>query len=162
MSNSKWMTLQKCHFILILWLLLTLFLLTFLTACSTKHADRKLIFDTTVFLDQKPLEVAVFTTREQQSLGLMGIEVLSKNTGALFVFEPATDVNFWMKSVLIKLDLLFFDEQGQLTGMVESAEPCGWFSCPQFPARNVRYVLEVNGGFVQDNQLPLNVRLRVP
>lgn len=156
------MTLQKCHCTLVLSLLLASFLLTFLTACSPEHANRTLAFDTTVYLDQKPLEVAVFTTREQQALGLMGIDKLSENTGGLFVFEPATNVNFWMKNVLIELDLLFFDEQGQLSGMVESAQPCGWLSCPQFSARNVRYVLEVNGGFVKDNQLPPNMRLRVP
>lgn len=125
-----------------------------LTACGAKPNERELSFDTTVYLNQIPLQVVVFKTHEAQRLGLMGISYLPESAGGLFVFPAETDVHFWMKNVLIELDLLFFDQQGQLRHWVEAAQPCRAFNCPRFHAQNVKYVLELNGGFIKAHKLP--------
>ncbi len=133
-----------------------------LTACTPQPAERELAFDTRIYLNQRALQVAVFETPQAHRFGLMGIQQLPENTGGLFVFEAATPVHFWMKNVLIELDILFFDQQGELLSRVESAQPCGEFHCPIFSVTDVKYVLEVRGGFVRENAPTKPLRLRVP
>ena len=151
-KSCGWSLFSKAAFLLLI--------IGLLTACSDTPIDRRLNFNTTVYLNQLPLQVAVFRSREEQRQGLMHVNHLPENAGGLFVFAAETDVNFWMKHVEIELDLLFFDQQGQLSHRVEAAQPCHTLICPRFKARNIKYVLEVNAGFFKTNKLPESTYLR--
>lgn len=44
---------------------------------------------------------------------------LTRDEGMLFLFESPSPVGFWMKDTLVPLQILFFSEQGALTGTRE-------------------------------------------
>ncbi len=91
------------------------------------------------------LEVA--ETPQQQATGLMARESLPDDRGMLFPFEPARPVSFWMKNVLIPLDMVFI-HRGEIVAIAEDVPPCAATPCPTYGPENqlVDYVLELRGG----------------
>jgi len=91
------------------------------------------------------LEVAA--TPQQQAIGLMAREALPDDRGMLFPFEPARPVSFWMKNVLIPLDMVFIHE-GEIVAIAEDVPPCETARCPTYgPGEQiVDCVLELRGG----------------
>jgi hypothetical protein len=69
---------------------------------------------------------------------------LDEGAGMLFVFDELAEHAFWMKNTLITLDMIFIDDAGRVTGVVERATPG---SLEPRSAGPSRYVLEVNGGW---------------
>jgi uncharacterized membrane protein (UPF0127 family) len=92
--------------------------------------------------------VAVVDTPATLSRGLMMVEYMPQNAGMLFVFPQTREVSFWMKNTLIPLDMLFIDDAGYVASIHEEAIPHDITSIPSGSA--VRYVLEVNGGLVDE------------
>jgi len=69
---------------------------------------------------------------------------LAPRAGMLFDFERSKRVQMWMKNTLISLDMLFVTELGELVYVERNASPRSLrlIAAP----RDVRYVLEINGG----------------
>ncbi|PIS05234.1 MAG: hypothetical protein COT81_02110 [Candidatus Buchananbacteria bacterium CG10_big_fil_rev_8_21_14_0_10_42_9] len=113
------------------------------------------------FVNQKGLvqkiEVALAMTPQEIKHGLMGVKHLDENGGMLFVFDDAAPRGFWMKDVLIPLDIIFIDQYGKVVNIVYSAEPCLETICPTYPSEDhAKFVLEVNGGFAKRHGLAIN------
>lgn len=91
------------------------------------------------------LEVA--ETPQQQAIGLMARESLPDDRGMLFPFEPPRPVSFWMKNVLIPLDMVFI-RNDEIVAIAHDVPPCEATPCPTYgPDRQaVDYVLELRGG----------------
>ena len=72
---------------------------------------------------------------------------LAQDKGMLFIFDESADHSFWMKNTLIALDLVYFDQNLEVIGVLENLEP---FS---HEARSInkpsKYVLEINAGTVK-------------
>jgi uncharacterized membrane protein (UPF0127 family) len=100
-----------------------------------------------VEIDDQTLGLEVAATPQQQAVGLMARESLPDDRGMLFPFEPARPVNFWMKNVLIPLDMVFIHE-GEVVAIASDVPPCESNPCPTYgPGRQpVDYVLELRGG----------------
>ena len=82
-----------------------------------------------------------------RSLGLMGRESLPLRSGMWFVFDGLGKYTFWMKNMLISLDILFVNEQFEIVHLVENARPCSTDDCKLYKTRfNAKYVLEINAG----------------
>lgn len=85
-------------------------------------------------------------TEEQKERGLMDVESMEPNEGALFDYSdnPQESVDFWMKSTSIPLDIIFINEDGVVIsvkqGVPESEELISESS--EF----VAYVIELNAG----------------
>lgn len=104
------------------------------------------------------LELAL--TPEEISQGLMFRPALDPDRGMLFLFEAERLPSFWMKHMLIPLDLLFLDGQGAIVDIVENAQPCATEPCPQYvPSRAVSAVLEVSAGTVARHGLAVGDRI---
>lgn len=80
----------------------------------------------------------------ERGLGLMNRPSMSSGAGMLFIYEAPQSVSFWMKNTLIPLDMLFFDETGQLQRLHENAIPGDLTPIPG--GEGIQYVLEINGG----------------
>lgn len=90
------------------------------------------------------VEIEVARTAEEQSRGLMFRDHLASDAGMLFIFESEDVHSFWMKNTFIPLDIVFVDDLGEISGIVEQAEPQSLTPRSAGPSR---YVLEVNGGW---------------
>jgi uncharacterized protein len=94
----------------------------------------------------RPIELEVAKTAEQQAMGLMYRTSLPDDRGMLFEFKPARWVNFWMKNCKISLDMIFLRD-GVVTAIQASAPPCTADPCPTYgPDTVVDGVIELRGG----------------
>jgi uncharacterized membrane protein (UPF0127 family) len=105
---------------------------------------------------------------EEFTRGLMFRNHLPWNAGMLFayyddiaaVFGTEEPRSFWMKNTLIPLDLIFVDSSSKIVEIKENVPPCEQEECPSYPSQEpAQYVLEVNAGFVQENDVRLGDRL---
>jgi uncharacterized protein len=84
----------------------------------------------------------------ERSKGLSGRLSLSQKEGMLFVFDSPDMYSFWMKDMKFPIDFIWIDENRQVIGFLENISPNTYpetFS----PPSPVKYVLEVNSGFVE-------------
>ncbi|MCX8072476.1 MAG: DUF192 domain-containing protein [Candidatus Binatia bacterium] len=114
--------------------------------CSTASACEQrpaVIIDTPDGAVSVPVEIA--DTPAERARGLMYRRDLPANAGMLFVFPKAEVLQFWMKNTPLSLDMIFFDSERRIVGIVERAKPFSTRALgPDTPAQ---YVLEVHGGF---------------
>ncbi|MDD4382474.1 MAG: DUF192 domain-containing protein [Candidatus Dojkabacteria bacterium] len=107
------------------------------------------------------LKVEIADTNEKRALGLSLRKYLGDYEGMYFVFEQNTNTSFWMKDMLIPLDIIFIDETGFIVDIKESQQTCT-SSCPYiFSSSTYRYVLEVNSGFCSTNGVKIGNRVLV-
>ena len=100
------------------------------------------------------------TPRERQR-GLMFRTHMDDNAGMLFDFPgPSRVQSFWMRNTCIPLDMLFIAEDGFITGVQENVPTLNDASrsipCP------VRYVLEVNAGWVREHGVKPGQHVKLP
>jgi len=86
------------------------------------------------------------TTVAARELGLGGRESIAGDYGMLFVFPKDERYGFWMKDMLVPLDIFWLDAQGHV---VSAAEEVATSTYPSvfYPAEPARYVLETVAGF---------------
>ena len=107
-----------------------------------------------VFSENLTVDVETAVTSEQKAEGLMFRESLPENQGMLFIFNQEEYRSFWMKDTSIPLDIIFIDSEGFIVN-IEEADPepgvTGYELENYTSEEPVKYVLEVNQGFSEDN-----------
>ena len=88
----------------------------------------------------KKYKVQVAETDEEKQKGLQGVTSLPEDEGMLFVFEEPDEISFWMKDTKIPLDVIFIDEDLQVTSVHQGIPESEEF----MTENNVNFVLEVN------------------
>ena len=103
----------------------------------------------------------VETTSWDKERGLMGRKDLSEDRGMLFVYENDIDPNFWMKNMLIPIDIIFIDADHNIKYIAESVPPCeSEVKCDLYsPDSPVRYVLEVKAGYAEKYSVGIGDRV---
>lgn len=107
------------------------------------------------------ISVEVADTPTSRAQGLMYRESLAPESGMFFVFPEEGIRNFWMKNTLMPLDILFLSSSQEIVGIAQNAEPCrDGEVCPHISSeQNAQYVLELSGGFVEENGISLGDRV---
>lgn len=98
------------------------------------------------------IKVILAETTLEQNRGLSGREKLNENEGMLFVFNHEGNYPFWMKDMNFPIDIIWLDENLKVVYIKKNALPQSYpesFS----PGTNAKYVLEVNAGFSEKNNL---------
>lgn len=91
--------------------------------------------------------VEVADDKEARTLGLMHRENLDKDKGMLFVYNEELIPGFWMKNMLISLDIIFIDGNYQVTDYFENVPPCDEEPCERYkPVSKSKYALELPAG----------------
>ena len=91
----------------------------------------------------------VASSPEERLMGLMFREELPVDEGMLFVYEYPHNVSFWMKNVLIPLDIIFLNESGTVINVEEADVE---IDVPDeeiesyFSGGSAQYVVEINQG----------------
>ena len=126
----------------------------FLYTQNNNLENNKIISE--VCFENKCFEVEIADTARKREIGLMNREYLNSNNGMLFVFDQAGVYNFWMKNVLIPLDMIWIDENNKIIFIKENAEPCKTEKCESFGSdEKALYILEVNGGVAEEMGLEI-------
>lgn len=135
-----------------------------IVSCSTSvrdHTPRTLAKEISFLAANGPVEfsIEIADTVAKRAQGLSGRESLAPNHGMLFVFERANRHPFWMKNTALSLDIIFFDDQFKVVGIIENAEP---FSEKLMHIdQDARYALEVLAGTVKKHGINLHTTARL-
>ena len=103
------------------------------------------------------VNIEIADTEDERKQGLMYREELGDYSGMFFVFENEGNNSFWMKNTEISLDLIFINSKKKIVGTIKNAEPCEeGHICPKLaPQIEYMYCLEVNAGFVEENNIEM-------
>jgi uncharacterized protein len=89
-------------------------------------------------------EVWIADTSERAEQGLMFVSDLPANLGMIFPLDPPRVETMWMKNTYIELDMLFIQQGGRISKIIERAEPMSLH--PLSSDGQVAAVLELRGG----------------
>ncbi len=138
-------------------LFVSLVLLLFLAAC-TETQGPTLTFNTQYGYTKVTVESS--TTLESWTKGLMGRTSLPENHGMLFVFPDERVTKMWMKDTQFPLDMIFMNKEYKIIDLKENFQTCT-NKCEIYTAQGKpQYVLEVNAGFVQKNEIKIGDHVR--
>jgi hypothetical protein len=112
-------------------------------------------------IGNRPIELEVAKTAEQQDIGLMYRTSLPDDRGMLFEFKSARRVSFWMKNCQISLDMIFLRD-GVVEAIEVSAPPCTADPCPTYgPNTAVDRVIELRGGRAAELGVKVGDRIEI-
>jgi uncharacterized membrane protein (UPF0127 family) len=80
------------------------------------------------------------------------------DAGMLFMMGKEKDWTFWMRNTLIPLDMVFIAKDMTVAGVVQNAEPLT--ETLRKVGKPSLYVLEVNGGWTQQNGVGAGAKVR--
>lgn len=102
----------------------------------------------------KTIQIELADTEKEREQGLSGHNPLLDNEGMFFIFEKPEIYPFWMKDMLFPIDIIWINQDFKVNYIEKNALPESYpksFS-PNDPAL---YVLEVNAGFSEKNNLKI-------
>jgi uncharacterized membrane protein (UPF0127 family) len=151
------MKFQTIIFILLFFALISLIFLFYLLAFRPRsdfcqNACRQLS------INQTKLWVKIADSDQKRTQGLSGIPSLKNNEGLLFILPYKQMPIFWMKGMLFDLDFIWIAE-GKVVDLTENVLAPSTNNKNQIarvqPKVPVDMVLEVNKGFVKNNQVKI-------
>ncbi|MDE1867363.1 MAG: DUF192 domain-containing protein [Thaumarchaeota archaeon] len=113
-------------------------------------------------IDNIILKVQIADTPDRMTEGLQFQQQLPYDQGMIFVFPEPQIVAMWMKDMQFPLDMIWFDDNGNVVHIEKNLPPCNDNStCPIYDAQrqNTKYVLEVTSGFVDKFNVTENSKL---
>ncbi len=112
-----------------------------------------------ITIGETKIAVEIADTAETRAQGLSGRDSLTENTGLLFIFDTASQPGFWMKDMNFPIDIIWLDESWKIVDVTTNALPEKY---PEIylPRSPVRYVLEVNAGFISTHDLKIGDQAR--
>lgn len=105
-------------------------------------------------------DVEIALTPDERSLGLMFRDVLDPMSGMLFIYPGPQEVNMWMHSTRIPLDMLFIGADGTIVKIKERAVP--YSNEVISSGAPVVAVLELNGGTASRLGIQPGDRVQLP
>lgn len=106
------------------------------------------------------IAVEVARTRHEQAKGLAGRSSLPKGEGMLFPFDAAEHRTFWMKGMLIPLDIIWIRE-GKIVAINANIPPPGSHETPAVIRHLADQVLEVPAGYAREMGISEGQAVRV-
>ena len=143
-------------------LFVCLITLTLFTSCKIAQVDSYDWGDhlgNSVQIGLNIVSVDIADTQDLRMTGLSNHEELELDRGMLFVYSEASPRGFWMKGMKFPIDIIWITEECKISNITENVP------IPSMIAVNnedyeiytsggpVEFVLEVNAGYVQDNQV---------
>jgi len=128
---------------------------------NAASAGQSLPVSAQVKIADQVIQLEVARSPEEQAMGLMFRPRLDDNRGMLFPFKPARPVSFWMKNVVIALDMVFLRD-GTVVDIASNVPPCKAEPCPVYgPPSPVDQVIELRGGRAKELGLKRGDRLSI-
>lgn len=85
--------------------------------------------------------------------GLSDRTSMGEQEGMLFIVDEPME--FWMKHMLIPIDMIWMNKEHIVVSVLHNAQPCPTFGdCPKYmPNSEFSYVLETVAGFAEKNDI---------
>ncbi len=142
------------------WKLFLIFFLIFIVGLIIYPYFKKEKKEPQVCFKSHCFSVELALTPEEKSRGLMYRKSLDKNKGMLFVYEREGEYSFWMKNVLISLDIIWLNKDKKVVYVAENCQPCLELPCPSIKSdKAAKYVLEISGGLASEMGLSIGGEL---
>ena len=107
-----------------------------------------------VFSNETVVHVDIADDNFEREKGLSGRESLEADEGLLFLHDELEYQRYWMKGMLIPIDILWIDGE-RVVGFVQDAQPEDPATTIYSSPAPVDKVLEVSAGFVSQNDLKI-------
>lgn len=115
----------------------------------------------TVCFTQKCFSVELAQTSEEYTRGLMFRDSLDEDKGMLFIFPAERSSNFWMKNMVIPLDVIWINQNLEVVH-IESTTPCTNDPCQVYTSdEKAKYVLEINSGLVENYGIKVGDKITI-
>ncbi|NNM83933.1 DUF192 domain-containing protein [Candidatus Parcubacteria bacterium] len=92
------------------------------------------------------LRIEYATTEAGRERGLGGRKSVPNDYGMLFVFPAEAPYGFWMKDMLVPIDMFWLNSQGQVVSIASNVAT-STYPHVFYPTAPARYVLETAAGF---------------
>ncbi len=113
-------------------------------------------------IGQAVVSVEIADTAEKRTLGLSGRTALLLNAGMLFVFDNEDYHTFWMKDMNFPLDLIWIGADMKIVDIFKNARPDTYPKYAFKPDHPAKYVLEVNAGWAEKNNVAIGSKAKLP
>ncbi len=100
-------------------------------------------------------------TDAKRSLGLGNRAVIEDNYGMLFVFDTPQRYGFWMKDMLVPIDITWLSDNGTVILIDHSVNP-DTYPDIFYPPVSVKYVLETRAGYAADHAWDVGTKINLP
>lgn len=108
----------------------------------------------TLYINSEEFVVEIADTDEKRLSGMMNRKQMPDNFGMLFIFEEEGIRGFWMKNVLIPLDIIYLNKNKQVVNMYLNVPPCVSDPCESYLSKYpAKYVLELKGNRAKELKL---------
>lgn len=98
-------------------------------------------------------------TEETRALGLSGTTFLEENSGMIFEYEEYGKYGFWMKDMLMPIDIIFVD-QNTITDVYKSITPES-FPASFLPSQDINFVIELNAGESEKTKIEIGEKIKI-
>jgi len=119
---------------------------------QTQNNNKSMDPQDVIFITIKDTRIVaeVVDTPQERTKGLSQRTELGEGQGLLFIFQKPGHIGIWMKDMIFPIDILWFDEEKNVTDIKKNATP---ESYPEvfYPSALALYVLEVNVGFAEQH-----------
>ena len=120
-----------------------------LVGCGAKRPE--------LTVGQAKVAVEISQTETSRQQGLSGRKSLGENEGMLFVFDQPGIYLFWMKGMKFPLDFIWIKDNA----VAEITENVGVERMDIRPKEAVDKVLEVNSGWVKENNVRVGDKIKL-
>ncbi len=96
------------------------------------------------------IKAEIATSSQDLERGLSGRVSIDADHGMLFVFPEAASRGFWMRNMFFPIDIIWIDKNKTVIGITKDVDPDTYPNI-FFPPAPVRYVLELNAGYAEEN-----------
>lgn len=146
--------------------LIATMLLAYWLAQGGLKVNQNIISSSQMKVGGKTLNIEVADTKEKLERGLSGREKLAENEGMLFVMPQDSQPGFWMKEMKFSIDIIWINDNKVVEVSENLPVPNGENSSDNllkyYPKQPVDYVLEVNTGFVKENNIKPGIAIKLP
>lgn len=113
-----------------------------------------------LWIGSKEVKAELAVTREEIMTGMMWRTNMAEMEGMLFIFAGPSSVSFWMKNTPLPLSGAYIDPEGTILE-IHDMKPKDLSSIPS-TSDQIQYVLEVNQGWFQRQNVSTGMVVRTP
>ncbi len=120
----------------------------------------------TIKIDETPISVEIAKTQTEKQRWLMfRNDKLSFDQGLIMVYDKSDLYSLWLLNIQYNLDLMWFDEHGQLVYFKKNASPCkstfDMQECTYKSTKPALYIVAATSGFIDDNNITENSTMTI-